>query len=92
VADIQQRRKFDCSLEEARKKVERVFSDLQSKIRLRGSWSGNDFVLAGTGIKRGRIRLAEGEISVEVDLSLIGRPFKSKADAEIQNVLRREFD
>jgi putative polyhydroxyalkanoate system protein len=91
MTDILRRRKYDCSLEEARKKVEKIYQDLQSKIKLTGSWAGNDFVLAGTGIKNGRIRLAEGEISVEVKLSLLGRPFRGKADAEIEKTLQREF-
>jgi len=92
MAHINESQRHSLSVSDAKKKAKKLVAGLSDKgVKLKGSWSGNTYSFSGTGIKSGTVNVGSNKISVEVTLSLLGRPLKGKATAEIKKALREEF-
>ena len=83
-------KKHDLSVAEAQKKVETFAAGIAKKYEITGVWSGDRYNFKRTGVS-GFVRVTEGKIAVEVDLSLMLSPLKSKVEERVRQTLDKEF-
>ncbi|MBN2725656.1 MAG: polyhydroxyalkanoic acid system family protein [Deltaproteobacteria bacterium] len=84
MASIDITRKHSMTNDDVKTKIEELRNDLEKKYGLECSWTSQEVLnIKGTGVKKGNISLNSGEIKVEINLSLLGSPFKSKIESKI---------
>jgi putative polyhydroxyalkanoate system protein len=83
-------KKHGLSVAEAQKKVDTFVDGIKKKYEINGAWSGDRYNFTRTGAS-GFVRVTEGKIAVEVDLSLMLSPLKSKVEDRVRQALDKEF-
>jgi putative polyhydroxyalkanoate system protein len=74
-------------MDQARAKLKGLAAQLEQKYRLKFSWNGDAVALKGTGVQ-GDLRLAEGQISGELDVPFF---LKGKVEKALRERLGQEF-
>ena len=87
---IKMDRSHGLSMEDARSKVENLAADLEIRYGIKSNWSGNKMNFKRTGVK-GYVELADGKVSVLVDLSMMLSPLKGKVEERLKKNLEEEF-
>ncbi len=83
-------KKHNLSVGEAKKKVDIFADSIQKKYNITGEWSGDRYNFKRTGAS-GFVRVTEGKIAIEVDLSLMLAPLKSKVEDRVRQTLDKEL-
>jgi putative polyhydroxyalkanoate system protein len=90
MAKVEMKRSHKLANDEAKKRVDALAATLQQKYGLTGTWSGNRYDFKRTGVT-GCVLLSEGQVAVEVNLSMLLSPIKSKVEQAIREKLDKEF-
>lgn len=72
--------------ESARKSAEAVAEKLRGELNARYRWEGDDLKFDCTGAS-GRIQVGEREVRVEVDLSFLLKPMRSRIERSVNAYL-----
>lgn len=95
MADISIHRTHNLSLDDARAKIDKIVSDIQSEFgNLVSSVTWNaDKTVADVGGKAfsGKFHLSEGKVGIDVDLKLFAKPLRSKVQEKIEERMTRYF-
>jgi len=83
---IDKRRAHTKGKEQARKAAESIAEKLRDKIQVTYHWAGDDLEFTRTGAK-GRIRVSDTEVRVEIDLSFVLRPMKGMIEDKVDKYL-----
>lgn len=79
------------SPQEVRELAERLAVTLEERYQVHAEWRGDrEVILKRSGVK-GRLQLAEGEVHVELKLSLLMAPLKSRIESEIARSLAEKL-
>jgi len=83
-------RNHDLGIDEAKQRVDRIRSDIETQYGLSGNWNGDTLKFFGTGVN-GNIVVSEQRVLVEVRLGfammLLERPIKSHISAALDEHL-----
>jgi len=77
-------------LEQALKDAEQLALMLAERFDAKYEWNGNTLRFHRTGVK-GFLAVTEDALEINVELSLLMRPFKSVVEREIHNYLEKEL-
>lgn len=84
-------RKHRLSAKKARAAAEHVALDLQKEFKLAYSWAEDGALhFEGSGV-HGRLTLAKGEVTVQVALGFLLRPFRASLEREIHDYFDERF-
>lgn len=91
MSDILITRKHRLSAKKARVAAEHVALDLQKEFKLEYAWGDDGALLfEGSGV-HGRLTLAKGEVTVQVALGFLLRPFRASLEREIHDYFDARF-
>ncbi len=84
-------RSHTLDMEEAKRRIEKIGNDLEQKHGLKGNWrSADTYEFKRTGVS-GKVRLSDGRVDVDVDLSMLLSPLKDKIRQKLEEGLEREL-
>jgi putative polyhydroxyalkanoate system protein len=78
------------SVADAQKKVDTFAQGIKQKYGITGQWNGDRYNFKRTGAS-GFVRVTDSKITVEVDLSLMLSPLKSKVEERLRQTLDKEL-
>jgi putative polyhydroxyalkanoate system protein len=90
MAEIQLVRPFSVPVTEAKARVQKTADELAAEYHLKSEWQGNTLHFDRTGL-HGQIEVSGREIRLDVHLSLLLRPLKTKLVSRIENKFERLF-
>lgn len=86
MATIDIARSHSLDLEEARDAVEQIAERLQADLGIDYRWDGSVLRFKRKGA-RGRIRVSDSDIRIEITLSMMLKPIRPKIESEIESYL-----
>ncbi len=84
MADIAKSRNHNLGIDTCKERVEKVAGDIAKKMGIKYAWNGNVCDLSGTGIKNGKITVADSTVSIELNLGLMTKMMKPVIEKEIE--------
>jgi len=90
MAKIDIRRPHGKSVAEARAVVDKVADRMREKFGTEGSWQGDTFAFARSGVK-GTIAVSETDVHVAAELGMLLSPLKGTIEDEIRRKLDEQF-
>ena len=86
MADIRFARKHPLTVAQAKKIAQKAADDLAEEYDLESGWEGDTLNFHRSGVT-GRMKVSASEISLEVSLGFLFKPFKSKFESHIAHRL-----
>lgn len=90
MATIQVKHQHALTQDEAIQRAKDVIREFGERLKAEIKWSGSNATFKGSGFSGSAI-VREGHVSVDVDLSLVLRPMKSKIEDKLVTKLRERF-
>lgn len=88
---IEVSRSHTLDIQEARQRADRIGKELAQKYGLECSWNGDRrLAFRRTGVQ-GEVQLKDGSVTVQVDLSFVLSPLRTKVEQALREGLEKEF-
>ncbi len=90
MSDIHIKRAHGTTLVKAKKAAQNIADKMQDSLELETEWDGNTLWFERTGVN-GMIEVSKTEITIEVKLGMMLKPFKAKIQETIEQNMDKLF-
>ncbi len=84
MADISKSKNHSLTVDVVKERVEKAACDIAKKLGIKYAWNGNVCDLSGTGIKNGKITIADSSVSIDINLGMMAKIMKPTIEKEIE--------